>query len=42
MTLKDAAKLTSADVMKMLGVEVSASRITCVTLGLDCLKIALQ
>jgi len=39
-TIDDAKKMTSDNVITLLGIPVSASRITCVTLSMDCLKIA--
>ncbi len=41
-TVADAASLSFEDMSKLLGIQVSSSRITCVTLSLDCLKLALE
>ena len=38
----DAKAFTSDDLRKLLGVPVSAARVSCMTLGLDCLRVALE
>lgn len=40
-SVDEAKALRSEDLIKLLGIPVSASRITCVTLSMDCLKIAI-
>jgi len=41
-SIDEAKKMTSEDVIKLLGIPVSASRITCVTLCMDCFHIAID
>jgi NifU-like protein involved in Fe-S cluster formation len=40
-SVDEAKSMTGDDVIKLLGIPVSASRVTCVTLSLDCFKIAI-
>lgn len=39
-SIEEAKAMTGEDVIKLLGIPVSASRVTCVTLSMDCFKIA--